>query len=238
MRYEIDVTYRCNLSCKDCNRLVGVLPIPDCEVTLDQLAEAGRRVRRFLAQQHLGGRLGVVKLSGGEPLLRPDLRQLCDVVIQEWNPSHALKVCTNGTLAVPDWKDVYFRRSLVHRKVHYPFAVSPFDLGIPQTELGWKTPCRPQNFCGQGFDAFGFQACPFAGIIGRVLGIDPYCRHPVLMNIQEICAHCVYSISPRIRDRVEKAITRGEVDYPSETYREGIARCREDAPHLRRFEER
>jgi MoaA/NifB/PqqE/SkfB family radical SAM enzyme len=87
------VTYRCNARCGMCDswRLK-----PGSELTVPEVARVFGKL----------GRLDVVRLSGGEPFLREDFRQLAQVVLRASDPM-VLHVTTNGSF--PDRTEAFAR---------------------------------------------------------------------------------------------------------------------------------
>jgi MoaA/NifB/PqqE/SkfB family radical SAM enzyme len=77
------VTYRCNATCRMCDS--WQLP-PGEELTPAQVAAVFRKI----------GRLDVVRLSGGEPFLRPDLLEVAEAVLAEAQIG-VLHITTNGS---------------------------------------------------------------------------------------------------------------------------------------------
>lgn len=224
MRYEFNVTYRCNAECEYCNRLVGVAGLGAADMTAEQAARAMRILRRWSI------RPWQVTLAGGEPLLNRELEGIAAAVAR--HKPRRIRILTNGQLerrrtqlSVP-WQARWVV-SPVRLKVHHPFLVSPLDLG----ERPRPRTCRVIGHCGCGLDAHGFAMCALAPVLGRVLGIDPYNRRwPRTRPWSPICAHCPYSI-PRARQRqLYSLMMQGELRHPTRTYREGLARLAGDGP--------
>ena len=232
IRYEVDVTFRCNLACPLCDRLVGKLPINNSDVTVEDITVAGERIREA------GLEVSRVKVSGGEPLLHKDATEICQVIETQWPLIVGNKrvLCSNGQLPVPT--GITYRKSISGLpKAHTPATISPADLGL-SGDGGCTGICRPQQFCGRAFDAFGFNFCPYAGIIGRIVGIDTYSSRPVLVGVREICKHCLFTIPAGKRLKLRKAAVEGELQYPTPTFREGIDRNQDQPTNWPRFLER
>lgn len=215
-RYEIDVTYRCNLRCLDCNRLVGVLPWSDTDITTQDVIESGKRIKAAKIK------MGLVKVCGGEPMVHPNIREITEVILREWNPIR-IWIMTNGTHQEFSLSGVKFRHSRPKSKNHTPFLVSPADLGIGYNGAGVLFSCMPQKLCGRSFDHYGFSFCPFAGVIGRLVGMDPYSSVPIAEGREEICSHCIYSLSPTVRIKLERKARQGVIHYPTPTFATGIS---------------
>jgi MoaA/NifB/PqqE/SkfB family radical SAM enzyme len=77
------VTFRCNARCKMCD---SWRMKPGSELTADEAYRVFAKV----------GRLAIVRLSGGEPFLRPDFAELADAVERASAP-RVLHITTNGS---------------------------------------------------------------------------------------------------------------------------------------------
>ena len=95
--------------------------------------------------------------------------------------------------------------------------ISPLDLGA-RGVYGVKRPCVVQRRCGRSFEAFGFAPCSVAGTLGRLLGINPYSEDVALRGREEICRHCIYSVSPALQKIVRQAARREELPHPTKTF--------------------
>lgn len=77
------VCYRCNARCQMCD---SWRVRPGYEMTPEEVATVFARI----------GRLDVVRLTGGEPFLREDLREIAEAVLRESRPM-VIHVTTNGS---------------------------------------------------------------------------------------------------------------------------------------------
>lgn len=231
MRLEINATYLCNAVCRSCNRLVGLVDLPDSDMTPDQLTTAlanwnVEQPRRF-------------KVSGGEPLVNPRLRGLVLAAhIWRGGPTQIASVVhTNGVLRrfrLPvGWS---WKRSKLDDKLHDPFLVSPADVGLEGEML---RRCGAMRQCGHGLDAYGYAACGVIGPLARLLRVDPYADEPVTIMHPEVCRHCVYALPLARQYEVFGMVSRGELPAVTQTHRNALAAWRDRPFHLpRRFEPR
>jgi radical SAM protein with 4Fe4S-binding SPASM domain len=88
-----EATFQCNLSCRHCGSScgskepVGILSRDEVKAAFDQIAAD------FVARDI------VLSITGGEPMLRPDLAQCCaDITFHGFRAG----IVTNGTLATPE----------------------------------------------------------------------------------------------------------------------------------------
>ncbi len=218
MRFQIVFTYRCNLACEHCDRYMDVLPWEDSDITMEDLRLGATMVRKA------GVEPGRSKIGGGEALVHPDFVELTKMVRREWTrPGGKTSVATNGILPRPRRLGVRYILSVPKQKQHFPVMISPADLGLEIVQ-GVGVPCSAQRFCGRLFDAFGFSFCPYAGTMGRVLGIDPYGTSPVLPGREEVCRHCIHGLPGKIKRGIWKDAVKGRIEHPTKTFREGLDR--------------
>jgi hypothetical protein len=112
--------------------------------------------------------------------------------------------------------------------------LSPHDLGMHPVH-GYVDSCRASRICGRLFDAFGFASCPYAGVIGRVIGIDPYQPYPTPYGLPDICKHCHHSLCKKDKEILWEAAKKGEIKTPTPSFERGMQR----GPFpIRRFQDR
>jgi len=233
----IYLTYRCNLSCDRCYQLANRILWIDSDISLDDLLIGSHVLKKHNLSTH-----GTIRVIGGEPTLHPDLVSCVRIIKDEWisEKSHAV-LCTNGTVKF-DEKSVGLRiryskpgpRKFQDQRT---VLISPFDLGYVPV-LGSFNVCDLARRCGRVFDTYGFTFCPYAGTLGQILRIDPYHKSPILMGFPEFCQHCVWSLSNKDRQYIYSLVQAGKVEYPSKSYKEGLARLHGTPFKFRKFQER
>lgn len=237
LRFGIVPTYRCNLSCYNCNRHINLFKWQESENSVDLIRRAGEMVRAAGMEVHK------VRLTGGEPTLHPDFVEIVQTVRKVWNPEQRIVVMTNGTNQPrPSLFRSFARYSHSSNgpkkaEEHVSYLVSPTDLGMTP-ELGVSHDCFIQKGCGRLFDAFGFSFCILAGAMGRFLRIDPYSPTPILRGNPDICRHCVCSLPRPKRWKVWTTVRNKELPSVTPTLAAGIQAFRESPFLFRRFEER
>lgn len=234
---QIVFTYECDSSCKYCIlfsdklswRDYPVLSKEDLDQANEDLKSRDVTIRRL-------------RLSGGEPTLHPNFRDLEKHVRDSWKYLK-IRVCTNKGEDFEKSEGIEYRRSLVSkRKIrrHTPALYSPDDLGFCVSKRKPLTHCRVYRRCGSLFDVFGFGFCIKAGVLGRLLRIDPYSNVPVFgkqLNM-DICRHCPYVLSKKERRETDKKIVRGEIEYPTKTFVEGLERDKREPFLFKTYRER
>jgi MoaA/NifB/PqqE/SkfB family radical SAM enzyme len=90
MDVQIHAACHCNLNCKGCNAFSPVIEksIADTDVTIKDLARLSELT---------GGVLSSLTVSGGEPLLNPELPEIIKSA-REYFPGQKLQIITNGSL--------------------------------------------------------------------------------------------------------------------------------------------
>lgn len=89
---ELDLTYRCNLQCRNCNRSCTQAP-SRCDMPVAAIAA-------FIRESVATGRSWErIRLLGGEPTLHPDFTSIIKMLMDyrfSANPGLRIVVCTNG----------------------------------------------------------------------------------------------------------------------------------------------
>lgn len=219
IRFGVVPTYRCNLRCDMCNRRIDKFPWQESDLAVEDVQEAGKLLKEA------GLKINKVRVTGGEPTLHPQLREIVDVIATEWGVVRWTHVLTNGTTVKTRPSDIKAKYSGGPKistdfklSRHHPFSISPADLGL-QGDYGTKYPCEQQSGCGRLFDAFGFSFCVLAGSLGRLLRIDPYSETPILEGDPRICKHCIFSIGRKMRWRIWGRWRQGLQDGMTPTYK-------------------
>lgn len=168
---EIDITYRCNLTCTNCNR--------SCTQHPSRLEMPVETILSFLRQSVAAGTTwDRVRLLGGEPTLHTyffDIVEILRAYRTEHNPCLRIVVCTNGTgrkvqrrlqklpadIAI---KNTY-KRSI--QRLFRPFNRAPVDSLLYQFS-DFSCGCRILKDCGMGLTPMGYYACAIAGGIDRI----------------------------------------------------------------------
>jgi len=179
-----------------------------------------------------GIKVGNFRLTGGEPLLHPEIEEIHRIAVQEWSPDGWLRVYSSGLVKrVLDRKKMGGRMKFAVKKpdkkkeTHIPIMVSPHDLGI-KAYRGFREDklCRLQQRCGRCFDAFGFTGCPNAAALGRLFGIEVHSWEPQLVTSKELCCHCPHTMGQPAHVKYGQLVRDGKLEYPTKTYKWALAR--------------
>ena len=170
---EIDITYRCNLRCANCNRSCTQVP-SDLEMPVERIAafirestEAQIRWRR-------------IRLLGGEPTLHRDFFDILRLLLDyrdRHNPGLRIVVCTNGcggrvnrALArLPRGIEVKNTFKTDRQRLFRPFNMAPAD-SLRYRFADYAGGCRILEDCGIGLTPSGYYPCAVAGGIDRIFG--------------------------------------------------------------------
>lgn len=212
----INVTYRCNWSCRHCLQLCDVWKQPCSDVTPEQVDQ--------FVEQAAALPLYFVRISGGEPTLHPEFEAILDYVDEKLvrnGPARYGGVDTNtpdGTIKLPPhWTQISFP----NKARHNAHLISPHELGIRSEDCGKF--CRIQNRCGLGFDFRGWSFCLIAPNLEGILGIERQpAAGPVLELDAETCKHCVWSLSRRQMGKINQDVAEGKIKWPSEVFKPGL----------------
>ena len=172
---EIDITYKCNLKCLNCNRSCRQAP-SDIEMVV---ADIENFIKQSIERKIEWER---IRLLGGEPTLHSRILEIIDLLIgyqREFNPSVRLVLGTNyfgphvhRVLAqLPD--EIVVKSTLKSSRVNLfkPFNVAPVDTRYNRFS-DYASGCRIIEECGLGLTPSGYYMCAVAGGIDRVFRYD------------------------------------------------------------------
>jgi hypothetical protein len=177
---EIDITYRCNLSCANCNRSCTQAPSrKDLPVS---------RIETFLAESIAQGITWErIRLLGGEPTLHPELMRIIDLlaVYQDAQISGVrIEVCTNGCgekvnrmlSMLPGQFGIKNTYKTGRDRLFRPFNQAPVDSRLHRF-ADYSVGCRIIRECGLGLTPMGYYPCAIAGGIDRIFEFGLGRRH-------------------------------------------------------------
>lgn len=195
---EINLVRRCQLSCTNCNRLVGLFRDDAAEEDMSV-----RQILRFINQlDNSPVKVKRVKLLGGEPLLHPHFAEVYRLLTDAIDEGliQKVKIESNGIIARPDLpphENIQWAGKPVHRKRHLPVLWSPRDLGHETTG-----PCSMPRICGPSLDAYGYSLCSVAVMMYRVFRREDLYQdefpgswqEDFRVAIDEMCPECLWSM--------------------------------------------
>jgi hypothetical protein len=170
---EIDITYRCNLKCNNCNRSCTQapsktdMPLETIESFLNQSLSRGIKWQR-------------IRILGGEPTLHPQLVSILQMLLaykSMHNPGVRIVLCTNGAgkyvakvlAKLPEGVVIKSTAKARRQRLFRPFNLAPVD-SVRYRFADFTAGCRILSDCGLGLTPSGYYACAVAGGIDRVFG--------------------------------------------------------------------
>ena len=135
---EIYIAEHCNLSCFSCHHF-SQLAVPE----FADLAVTERDLKRF--SELSGGYIPIINLSGGEPLLHPQLPDFMRIA-REFFPDSKIKILTNGLLLLAQ-KDLFWE------------AVKKYNIAISPTKypgINWEKIEKNANTYGCKLEYAGY----------------------------------------------------------------------------------
>jgi len=177
---EIDITYRCNLKCSNCNRSCTQapsktdMPLETIESFLNQSLSRGIKWQR-------------IRILGGEPTLHPQLASILQMILtykSMHNPGVRIVLCTNGAgkhvakvlARLPEGVVIKSTAKGKRQRLFRPFNLAPVD-SAQYRYADFAAGCRILSDCGLGLTPSGYYACAIAGGIDRVFGMKMGRKH-------------------------------------------------------------
>lgn len=241
---EVHLTLKCDLACKNCNRMsVPKKKVHTEDMTLDDFREFLRQCREIDWRPS-------ILLIGGEPTMHPDFLEFCrlarafagrDGLVQLWTNAftsetrakaaeardlYDVSVC--GETAKPEGS-----RELSIKDIY----VSPIDAGRPTYTPCWN---HAGHICGISVDHDGYSPCAIGGMVDGILGVggrtkrlaDLFDVDKVAELTRRLCGHCGQSVSQNgLADDAWREYVRAQKStvgctHASPTWRAGLARLR------------
>lgn len=177
---EIDITYKCNLKCINCNRSCSQAP-SDIEMPVANIASF---IQQSIQQNIEWKR---IRILGGEPALHSRIFDIIDLLTcyqREYNPSVKLVLGTNffGPRVhrmlekLPDTINIKSTLKSSRVNLFKPFNVAPVDTYFNRFS-DYTCGCRIIEECGLGLTPSGYYMCAVAGGIDRIFHYGLGRRH-------------------------------------------------------------
>ena len=201
-KIEIDITYRCNLTCANCNRSVGE---GQAKSNLDMTVE---QIQTFVEESRaMGRRWKVIKLLGGEPTMHKRLQDIIGILkdyIDQDSPGTRLELWTNGEGkkvrevlgTLPDYVVVIdSSETRGAEPLFNSFNLAPIDSPLYKA-TDFAHGCSIIEKCGVGLTPYGYYPCAVAGGIDRVVGHNSGTQHladadaNMRKQLDEFCRLC------------------------------------------------
>ncbi|BAI61025.1 conserved hypothetical protein [Methanocella paludicola SANAE] len=173
---EIDITFKCNLKCYNCDR--------SCTQAPSELTMSLEQIRKFIDESISNDKhWSRIRVLGGEPTLHPDIDKILKILLdykENYSPTTWLELTTNNfgpevnrkLLKVP--RKIYVnntRKMGRFQKKFEAFNLAPCDNRI-YAFTDFTNACWITNDCGMGLNRYGYYQCGAAGSIDRVFGMN------------------------------------------------------------------
>jgi hypothetical protein len=175
---EIEVTTKCNMKCKQCDKSSGLAP-SDEHMSLEQIRYFIRESIRNSKQWPF------IVLTGGEPTLHPDIFEIVDLLIQyksTFSPNTKISISTNG--AGQETKKIlenlppiihqeFSDKTTVNLAHSGTYNVAPADVEKYQSrKTNFARGCNIPSSSGTALTRYGFYSCGAGASLDRVFGMD------------------------------------------------------------------
>lgn len=214
---EIDITYRCNLRCYNCDRSCTQAP-ENLDMTLVQLG-------RFI-EESKRKRWRRVRIVGGEPLLHPDIEEIFLILIEfkKENKNTLIEIVTNGygdrvRNVMNKIPNAIFLKNTnkigrFQRKFE-AFNCAPKDY-FASFFIDYSNACWITEECGLGLNPYGYYQCGVASSIDRVIGLDiglkelPTNQLQLISLKKQLCPYCGHFFSRKFIPPEQRKPVNGE----------------------------
>lgn len=172
---EIDITYRCNLKCINCNRSCRQAPSNE-QMTVEQ-------IQNFI-KESIDNNVNWerIRVMGGEPTLHPNIFEILNLLLEykkKKSPDTHIQLVTNGfgkivnniISKVPKEIEIDNPSKKSGVQLFDPFNMAPQD-SVRYRYADYSSGCGVISIDGVGLTPYGYYPCAVAGGIDRILGFD------------------------------------------------------------------
>lgn len=190
----IDITYDCNMSCNNCNRLSNLCKRPESNMSIDD-------IKKFIKEsEETGNPLRSIAVSGGEPSVHPDFEKIM-VLLSEYCSKNSiyLYLQTNGKTLdkinkLPDNVQINNTGKNSNNPYHYPFTIAPVDINFYYED---NNPCDTPFTCGRCLNKNGYYGCPISAAMDDILELNTGIKSikdvnndNLRNNTKKLCKYC------------------------------------------------
>ena len=215
---DILVTLRCNASCKNCIEMCNScewtgLNYDNMDMSAEQIHLFCRESKTIWEKQKPLPLWGRVVITGGEPLLHPDVIKISRILraklIEEYPVAESLLLNTNMTLPIPSGLacPTINYLSIEHKpKMHNAVLMHPDDMGCKRPAY---VKCQHYRKRTRVLSKHGFSTCCAGDGYIRLFGLGSLIHdhlpssiedwHPE--NMDTICQHCPFGCTKEVLER-------------------------------------
>lgn len=165
MNIEIDITYRCNMACPNCDRFCNMdemlgIKRGDGDMSVGQ-------IQKFINQAIDGQAFfNRVRIAGGEPVLHPEFETIVDMVLENLvypGLINEMEILTNG-IVKPKEKYAKYSKCFdpLPKRRHICIFYEPNELH--------PGPCNIYNHCGISLNKYGYMLGGHCASLALLLG--------------------------------------------------------------------
>jgi len=231
---EIDITYRCDLKCLNCDRSCRQAEA-ECDMSL-------RHILKFVEESEAEGyEWNRIRIMGGEPLLHPDIGEIMKIFSYygKRHPNTLIELFTNGieknVPSVPDNIEMHnTRKADIYNEKFEPYNLAPVDLNVT---ADYRKGCWITSYCGMGLNIYGYYPCAAGAAVDRVFGFDigSSCISKAAERFEEqkdrLCRYCGHFLSRKYVGPNER-MGCGKKEMMSKSWKEIYARYQKKRPRL------
>lgn len=213
VRLKVNVTYRCDRSCPNCNRATALCPSDGSDdVSPEYLKDM------LVGCRDMGVRFRSIWLTGGEPTMHPRFLEIVEVLdwyrksyrrcqIRSYTyhrpQSHWMveKAAAEFGLLVRD------TQKASPQKQTFAAQMAPVDDPRIGPDAPYFKGCWNARKCGTCLDARGFWCCPIGAAVARAFRIPPTITRPedytdvnIMAQYGLVCRYCGYWSHNRPKD--------------------------------------
>jgi len=182
---SIDITYKCNFNCFNCNRQCRQAP-SNVDMSVEQI---NKFVDESIKNRKCWDRINV---CGGEPTLNNNFLEILNSLLaykKNFSIETKIVLITNGAgkvvntvlSKVPAGIRIDNSFKIKQTNNFYPINLAPKD-SIFYKYAAFSLGCPLITRCGLGFTPFGYYPCVLAGSIDRVFGFNLGAKELILSN--------------------------------------------------------
>lgn len=241
-KIEIDLTTKCSLACKNCDRNIRQAPSNE-SISLEQ-------VKKFYKESiDLNWKWDTIGILGGEPTLHPELLDILDVLYEykkKYNDC-TIELITNGYGSkvkqvidkIPDWVTIRNSQKKSSDSFFVSVNVAPIDLRKFQKN-DFSMGCVITSYNGIGLNRYGYYPCGASAALDRVFGLDLGLKsladvNDKSMNLlkSKLCKYCGY-FKYKLYDLSNPKLFTKEEKY-SITWEEKLENYKVEKPTLKLY---
>lgn len=201
-RIEIDITYKCNLKCRNCNRSCS--QAPSNEFLSIEI------IRKFISESiMLNWKWELINILGGEPTLHPQFAQIIHEILTDYvdhfSPGTLIQVTSNGFGSfvkdqlkhLPEHPSLLVDYNSFKKSEIIPYFSAFNDAPIDQKEYNsteYFKGCWVTAYCGIGLNQEGYFPCGVAGGIERIFKFNKGIKS--LSEVDETIANLLKDYCP------------------------------------------